>query len=83
MNACIITKYLGPTDTKGSRIVVRTRNQSITVPWDYELDADINHAFAADYLAQKLGWDERGYTAHAARGADEGTFVHVLEFHSV
>jgi len=82
MNACIITEYRGPTDTKGSRVVARTRNQSVTVAWDFELDADANHGWAADLLAQKMGWEERGYTAHAARGPEEGTFVHVLQFHA-
>lgn len=83
MNACIITKYLGPTDTRGSRIQARVHNRTATLGWDYELDTDINHAFAADHLAQMMGWDERGYTAHAARGPDDGTYVHVLVFHGL
>lgn len=83
MNACIVTKYLGPTNTRGSRVVVRARNWSLTLPWDYELDADANHGNAADLLAQRFGWEERGYTAHRARGPEEGTFVHVIVFNGL
>lgn len=83
MNASIITKYHGPTDTRGPRIIATARNRSVTIPWDYELDTDANHGWAADALAQKFGWDERGYTAHRARGPEDGTFVHVLVFHGI
>ncbi len=42
------TSFLPPTDHKGSRIRVRnvTTRKSRILPWDYELDADENHAEA-------------------------------------
>jgi len=83
MNACIITKYLGPTDTRGSRIQARVHNRTIILGWDYELDLYVNHAFAADHLAQMMGWAEPGYTAHVACGPDDCTYVHVLVFNSL
>lgn len=44
----ILTKYLGPTNTRGSRVKATTGSgASITIPWDHELDADQNHAAAA------------------------------------
>jgi hypothetical protein len=58
----ITTKYLGPTDTRGSRIKASCDKHSITVscglsvivPYDHALDSFDNHAAAARALAVKL-----------------------------
>ena len=61
----ITTKYLAATNTRGSRIKATQSNdfysetykpQSITMSYDYALNADQNHAKAAQLLATKLGW---------------------------
>jgi len=53
----IITKYLGPTDTLGSRIsATSTSGQRIVVSRDYSLTTDHNHAKAAIALCRKLDW---------------------------
>jgi hypothetical protein len=44
------TKYLGPTDHRGSRVRARhvTTRKSVTIPWDHALNAFENHAEAAE-----------------------------------
>lgn len=51
----ILTRYLGPTDTRGSRVKATAGGgSSVMVPWDHSLNADDNHAAAAAALAAKL-----------------------------
>lgn len=58
----ILTKYLSPTDTKGSRVKATCGAGSVTVSWDYGLSIENNHAAAAKELIRQLGWtDEAGY----------------------
>ncbi len=56
----IMTKYLGPTDTKGPRVKAMTssghRGSTYTVEWDDSLDVEDNHAYVAQQLLDKLGW---------------------------
>lgn len=52
----IETKYLGPTNTRGSRIIVCAQVGRISVPWDYALSVDENHDAAARAFAAKWGW---------------------------
>ncbi len=56
----IVTKYLGPTNTKGSRIKVKAYAGSKTYDWNYELDVNENHTKAAEQFAKELGWLDRG-----------------------
>lgn len=47
-NPVILTKYLGPTNTRGSRVKATSGSGvSVVLPWDHELDSDQNHAAAA------------------------------------
>mgnify|MGYP003651204066 CR=1 FL=1 len=54
---CLIkTRYLGPTNHRGSRVVAThkwcdSETKRATVSWDYELDAQDNHLAAAQQLA--------------------------------
>jgi hypothetical protein len=61
MAQSIITKYLGPTNTQGSRIKAHTSygRNSITLGYDYALNGKENHAAAAKTLATKLNWSGR------------------------
>ena len=53
----IQTKYLGPTNYRGSRIKAYTCNgHSLTIAYDYSLDDKDLYAKAAIALCKKLGW---------------------------
>lgn len=52
----IITKYIGPTNSRCSRIKATAAAGSITVDFDYGLDYEENHTAAAQKLAAKFGW---------------------------
>lgn len=52
----IITKYLGPTDFKGSRIKASCFGGNVTVGYSSELSTEQNHALAAEMLLKKMGW---------------------------
>lgn len=56
MRQAIITKYFGPTNSRGARIKATCQAGSITVPWDFSLGVDANHDAAAEALATKLDW---------------------------
>jgi hypothetical protein len=67
----ITTKYLPPTNVKGSRIKASASAGSLTIHLDHALSIEANHAKAAEALANKWGWngqwfmggmpDDRGY----------------------
>lgn len=53
----IVTKYLGPTDSRGARIQAKSESgKSVSIPYPYELSTSAGHALAAKTLADKLGW---------------------------
>jgi hypothetical protein len=53
----IITKYIGPTDTKGSRIKASDEDgHSITISYPHELSGEAVHRKAAEALCQKMNW---------------------------
>ena len=56
----IITRYLGPTNYRGSRIKARCDAGTITVPYDYAAHSGEGvHRIAAEALRDKLGWTGR------------------------
>lgn len=53
----IITKYLGPTNTRGARILATTESGiRHTISYPHELTSDQGHRKAAEELAAKLNW---------------------------
>lgn len=52
----ITTKYLGPTNCRGSRIKARAAAGSVTIDYPHALNHDKAHAFAASKLAERYGW---------------------------
>lgn len=53
----ITTRYLGPTNFRGSRIKATAEGgNSITIPYPYELSGQDVHQKAAIALCKKLGW---------------------------
>lgn len=54
----IVTKYHGPTNTRGSQVSARAEAGRIFVEWDDALNSGDNHTAAARALLEKLGWLE-------------------------
>lgn len=53
----IITKYHGPTNSRGSRIIARAEGvPALTMSYDYSLNPDQLHEKAARALADRQGW---------------------------
>ncbi len=53
----ISTKYISPTDFKGSRIkAYDCDNNSVTIPYPYELSGEDVHRKAAEALRDKMNW---------------------------
>lgn len=74
MFQAITTKFLGPTNHRGSRVKARAQVGSITIPWDYALSVDDNHKAAA--LALALKWEWSGQWIGGSTYTNEGhTFV--------
>jgi hypothetical protein len=53
----ITTKYLGPTNTKESRIRVSSQAGSRTFSWKYETGVEENHVAAAMAYADFMSWN--------------------------
>ena len=75
----IKTKYLGPTNFRGSRVKAVTSygGTSVTMSWDHALDAFDNHKAAAMALIEKLEWSGSRYCAGSAD--DHYVFVPVCD----
>lgn len=53
----IVTRYVGPTNTKGSRIIASDEDgNKITISYPYELSGEAVHRKAAEALREKMGW---------------------------
>jgi hypothetical protein len=58
----IVTRYLGHTDHRGSRIKATHKRDSettkqVTISWDYNLESRANHQAAAEQLLSQWGYD--------------------------
>jgi hypothetical protein len=60
MRQAITTKYLGPTNHRGARVVAKSQAGRMTIHWDHALDAVDNHRNAARALAEHYGWTDHG-----------------------
>lgn len=53
----IMTKYLGPTNFRGSRVTAFTSDgQRVTVGYDHSMSREDAHRKAAEALCEKYGW---------------------------
>jgi hypothetical protein len=53
----IRTKFYGPTNTKGAKIVATDgEKNTITISYPYELNVENAHRLAAIKLCEKMGW---------------------------
>lgn len=59
----IKTKYIGPTNFRGSRIKATCAAGSVTISYPYKLSGQACHRLAAETLAKKLGWTDQRYGA--------------------
>lgn len=84
MRQAIVTKHLGPTNTRGSRVKAIADAGHIVVHWNHRLGVVENHTAAAQALANKLGWlgewsggsiPGSGFAFVNADKADTGFFV--------
>ena len=53
----ILTKYVGPTNTRGSRIVAwDCDNNRVSIPYPHGLNSEDGHRKAAEALRDKMKW---------------------------
>lgn len=70
----ILTRYLGPTNFKGSRCVATAEGgHRVSLEWDDALNPVENHQAAAKALCAKVDWHGRLVT-----GGLEKAYVHVF-----
>lgn len=72
----IQTRYAGPTNHRGARIVARCDARRAVYSWDHSLNVPDNHAMAARSLAHELGWLD-GHRIESGSLPD-GSYAHVL-----
>lgn len=64
----ITTRFLGPTNSRGARIVAKCEARRVTVAWDYTANITTNHAKACHALASRLGWEGDWFGGGTADG---------------
>lgn len=76
----IATHYVGPTNTKGARIIATTTSGiRHIIGYPYDLSDELGHRKAAEELAAKLNWTgkliaggmKRGYAFVLCDGAED------------
>jgi hypothetical protein len=73
----IETKYLRATNVRGARIKASAWGGSVTIGYDYALDAQDVHRAAADALIAKMGWIGTFAQGGNAKGDGGYYFVNV------
>ncbi len=73
---CIVTKYLGPTNHRGSRVKATCGEKSVTIPWDDAKGSVENHDLTARVLASKLS--SRAASLVSAESPDGRGYVYVM-----
>jgi hypothetical protein len=74
----IITKYFGPTNSRGSRIKATCAAGSVTISYPHELSGQACHRAAADALVQKMGWNDAHYGGLMGGQLPSGEYVFVF-----
>lgn len=74
------TKFLGPTDSRGSRVKAKAEAGSVTLSWDHALGLEENHDAAARALIVKLEWTEREWVRGSAQNGSGYVYVQVCEW---
>lgn len=68
----VVTKYHGPTDTKGTRITARWANKRLILSRDYSVDAEFDHERAARAIVDRDSEDGETYVLRGTRIAQCG-----------
>lgn len=80
MSYAITTKFIGPTNTRGSRVkAFLPSGLSVTLSWDHALNSEENHARAAKACVQKHIVDGAEYLSGKAPFVRETLAVHNLK----
>lgn len=56
----IVTKYHGPTNTRGAKVSATASAGRVVISYDHALPTGGNHRAAADALMAKMGWGANG-----------------------
>jgi hypothetical protein len=57
----ITTKFIGPSNVRGSRVKAVAAAGYVVLNWDPAMNSDDNHTAAAKALATKFNWTGRWY----------------------
>lgn len=69
----IETRYVSPTNTRGSRIIARADTNRVSIPYPHELSGQAVHEKAAYALCAKMNW-----TGKLAGGGIKNGYVFVF-----
>jgi len=75
----IETKYMGATNTRGSRIKATCAAGSVTISYPYELSGQSVHRLAAESLVKKLKWEHPNYGQLIGGCLKNGNYVFVFD----
>lgn len=56
MRQAIVTKFIGPTNTRGSRVKAVADAGSVVIYWNHAHGPELNHLMAARALQRKFSW---------------------------
>lgn len=68
MPQAIVTKYRGPTDRSGPRVVATCQARRCTLAYEHSLSLEGNEIEAARQLAESLGWGGPWYSGRLPDG---------------
>lgn len=74
----IVTRYIGPSNVRGSRIKATCAAKSITRGYDSALNVDENHEAVALELQNLLGWTGKDYGTLQGGCMKNGDYCWVL-----
>lgn len=75
----IRTKYKGPTNTRGSRIIASDEDGNrTTISYPYELSGEAVHLKAAVALCDKMGWSKGWKNANLVGGSVKNGYIFVF-----
>lgn len=75
----IVTKFLGPTNVRGSRVKATCDAGSLTRSWNHALGIEANHRAAAEALRDKLEWNNEHYGKMHMGGLPGSGYAFVFE----
>lgn len=74
----ILTRYLGPTNSRGARIKATCAAGSVTISYPHDLSGQAVYRKAAEALISKLGWNDLHYGGLLGGQLDSGDYAFVF-----